>query len=122
MGKQTQFHPVSLNVLRGAAEFSGFKLGKLRQIIMHADTGSAWYNTDLLKVPEDLRNSALHLIRERLNACYSSDVNVTGIWQTRSGQIKVELHAQVSQKGESPLTKARSYESLSEDEKRTIPF
>lgn len=91
MGKQTKFHPVSLNVLRGAAEYGGFKLGKVRQLTYEEWSNSASYKCDLVQFPPDcdLNPDKLH---KTLNGLYAADVEVQLVWKTRSGNWHCILH------------------------------
>lgn len=91
MGKQTRFHPVSLNIIRGAAEFAGFKLGKLRQNAPADDSNPAKYTVQLLDFPYDCQKQELLTIKDKLNGAFSLDVVVDDVWVTRSGKIYAGL-------------------------------
>jgi len=91
MGKTLRYHPVSLNVIRGAVEYVGFRVGKLRQTQANVEDKSAAYVTEVEELPEDLRAGSIWDIAARLNACFASDVIVSAIWITRSQKIMVEL-------------------------------
>jgi hypothetical protein len=86
MGKQTLFHPVSLNIIRGAAEYGNFKLGKLRQKQMDKDGNVAFYQTSVLSLPDDCKANP-NEIRGRLNDLYSRDVLFTHVWIGINGKI-----------------------------------
>lgn len=85
MGKQTKFHPVSLNVLRGAAEYGGFMFGKIRQLSYEEVNNSAVYKCDITKIPNNCDLTPL-LIKARLDAMFAADVEVLEVWVTRSGR------------------------------------
>lgn len=86
MGKQTLFHPVSLAIIRGAAEYGGFKLGKLRQQSYDLDANVAYYQTTVLSLPEDCKANPIE-IRGRLNDLYSRDVLFTIVRINSDGRV-----------------------------------
>lgn len=76
MGKQTRIHPVSLNVIRGAAEFGGFKLGKLRQTSFDEQSNVGYYKTEVLVIPSDCHHTPNEILG-RLNDMFARDVLFT---------------------------------------------
>jgi len=95
MGKQTRFHPVSLNVIRGAAEFAGFKLGKLRQVESSVKYNSAHYKAQVIGTPQDCQKKELLEIQNKLNSAFSDDVWVSNVWVTPKGAIYAEIRTGV---------------------------
>lgn len=91
MGKQTRFHPVSLNIIRGAAEYSGFKLGKLRQYDNSEVLGYARYTVQILECPQDCQKVELLTIKQKLSSAFSWDVSVRDVWVTRGQKIYADL-------------------------------
>ena len=76
MGKTTLYHPVSLLVIRGAAAFGGYRLGKLRQLAVDTQHGYAIYTTPLLHVPLDIVDLSLEQIANHFQSLFASDVEV----------------------------------------------
>jgi hypothetical protein len=93
MGKQTRYHPVSLAVIHGAAEFAGFKLGKLRQVDVDEAEGMAQYIAPILQIPKLHEQSNPKLIQHALDSAFSSDVGVLVVWITRRGNWMCQLEA-----------------------------
>jgi len=104
MGRQTRFHPVSLNILRGAAEYAGFKLGRIKQISPPGVSDHAKYIVPLLELPFDCQKQELLVIAARLNSAYAADVLVTNVWATYGGKIYAVLETCVrgGEEGENP--------------------
>lgn len=96
MGKKTLYHPVSLNVIRGAAEYCGFQLGKLKQLSVDREVGVAVYQTELLCVPADAADSSNDKLRERLNGCFVADVDVENVWNTKTGRTLCQLRSRIA--------------------------
>lgn len=90
MGKQTRNHPVSLNVIRGAAEFGGFKLGKLRQLSYDEQFNVGYYKTDVLAIPDNCHRTPNEILG-RLNDMYSQDVLFTLCSLTSGGSVLVRF-------------------------------
>jgi hypothetical protein len=97
MGKHTLYHPVSLNVIRGAAEYHGFKFGKISQLASNYDTATARYRTYLYSFHGTLRDRGLDDIRKDLQSAFMPEVTITGIWQRKTGVIAVEFTCQLDQ-------------------------
>ncbi len=90
MGKTTKIHPVGLNVLKGAAEFGGFKLGRIRQESCDEAANVAYYRTEILVAPANCGRDPNEL-RGRLNDLYSRDVLWTAVSIHSSGVITARL-------------------------------
>lgn len=119
MGKQTLYHPVSLAIIRGAAEYGGFKLGKMRQTWFDKDRGEASYTTTLESIPQDCQDAPLHAIRKALSGLFASDVDVISVHQSRTGRIFAQVFCHTHVK---PNQDERRYEDLSDEEKAELPF
>src|SRR5215510_4350411 len=91
MGKTTLIHPVGLHVLRGAAQYGGFVLGRLKQTDLYNDNQNAIYDTPVKSVPADLKSAGLQEIKRRFQELFASDVVVTRIWRTKGGVTMVEI-------------------------------
>jgi len=89
MGKQTRFHPVSLNVIRGAAEYCGFRLGRIQQLSFDPKTETARYRVALLDMPGELRGISLGEMQISIEGCFSVDVDITRVWFDRAGKYIV---------------------------------
>lgn len=98
MGKKTLYHPVSLNVLRGAAEYGGFVFGKFRQIGVDQLRGKATYEVQIVGIPQDESVMDLPHLWKVLKRCFSTDVTVDHVWLTKQGAIKAQLHCVASER------------------------
>jgi len=94
MGKYTLFHPVSLNILRGAAEWHGFKLTRINQTILKADRSGARYRVEL-EVPTILLKDSVSSIKDCLQSCFMSDVSVLGLWHTKTGKYVADIETRI---------------------------
>jgi len=79
MGKKTVYHPVSVNVLRGALEFCGIAPGRLMQISNDFEHAEAYYRFEILKLPKNLWGHPAAELAEAINGCFAADVQVEGI-------------------------------------------
>lgn len=123
MGKKTLYHPVSLNVLRGAAEYGGFALGKFRQTKFDETTNVATYDAVITKIPTRLEQSNFKILAAHMNGLYASDVEVLQVWITRRGKLMCELqtHADLplvpeTTAGWNPLSEATRLAELPQEE------
>jgi len=91
MGKIAHYHPVSLHVVRGAAEYCGFKFGVLKWLKSTPTGSSATYRFTLEKTPPALSNAPIGLIRSRLVECFNADIRIGTLRQTTKGAITGEL-------------------------------
>lgn len=121
MGKTTLYHPVSLNVLRGALEYGGFTVGKFRQHNADREGMYASYEVEIKSWPANLDQISPELLKTHLNNCFASDVDFQSVWITRTGKRMAHLLAHIE-----PVParhpEAIRYEDLSPDERTKLPF
>jgi len=95
MGKTTLYHPVSLHVIRGAAEFCGFQFGKLKQLWSDQEALTARYEATIQRIPPHVDQKYTMFIQEALQNCFMDDIRVHWVHLTKSGvlacQIQVDL-------------------------------
>lgn len=91
MGKTTLYHPVSLHVVRGAAEYCGWKFKTLKQTGQWPEIGRAHYQAVIEKIPKESTNKSLAEMKKALNACFAADITVTLLWKTKNGTWKCNL-------------------------------
>jgi hypothetical protein len=98
MGKTTRVHPVSLHVLRGAAEYCGFHFGRLRQTKLNLEGTRAWYTAIIVEFPAgmDPDRAPVSTMLGALRSCYASDVWVTALWRSRSGVWSADLDVELN--------------------------
>ncbi len=121
MGKTTLYHPVSLNVLRGALEYGGFTVSKFRQRNADREGMFASYEVEIKSWPSYLDQVSPELLKARLNDCFSSDMECKAVWVTRTGKRMALLLTHV-EPAPAQHTKAVRYEDLSLEERSKIPF
>lgn len=85
MGKTTRFHPVSLHVIRGAAEYCGFKFGKIRQTSFESEAKFAEYEAEITRMPSFLSETGWGVVRRQLQHCFAVDITVENVWRSKSG-------------------------------------
>ena len=79
MGKKTLYHPVSVNVLRGALEFCGIVPGRLVQLSSNFERAEACYRFEIVKLPKNLWGHNAAQLTEAVNGCFAADVQVESI-------------------------------------------
>ena len=104
MGKATLYHPVSLHVIRGSAEYCGFRFGKLRQTDTKPEEKRAWYVAEVVDFPGGLNpaKASVQTLKGALRKCFNDDIAVTGLWVTRQGRYWAQLDVQLNRVPESP--------------------
>jgi len=95
MGKKTLYHPVSLHVIRGAAEYCGFRFGKLTQTASDPTGYSARYIADLVDMPADCKDRALPYILARLNECFAADIHATELRAGTCHKIRATIKTRI---------------------------
>jgi hypothetical protein len=95
MGKVTRFHPISLHVIRGAAEYGGFRFGLIHQLNSLPDLLCARYEAVIMQVPEGYQDLALDLLQSALQDCFMDDICVHWVHRTKSGQLRCNLQVQI---------------------------
>jgi len=87
MGKKTLYHPVSLHVLRGAAEYCGWQFGRLQQTKSDPTGLSATYKADIVKFPKHVQGMALSVMRYELQNCFNHDIRVAVMTGDSNGKL-----------------------------------
>jgi hypothetical protein len=95
MGKVTLFHPISLHVIRGAAEYGGFRFGRIHQLDSWRQLLAARYETVIERVPEGYQDLALDLLQSALQDCFMDDIRVHWLHRTKRGQLKCHLQVEI---------------------------
>lgn len=94
MGKTTKFHPVSLHVIRGAAEYCGFRFEKVHQLHSFPEKQSARYNVTIVDFPKGWDQMSLDLMQSVLQDCFLDDIRVH--WLRRNRLEQWMCHLQVN--------------------------
>jgi len=79
MGKTSGYHPVSLHVIRGAAEFCGWKLGKIKRLTETPMLQSAEYRIEIEHQPRGAEGWPPKFYQRQLQHCFSDDIVVTQV-------------------------------------------
>lgn len=95
MGKTTLYHPVSLHVLRGAAQYCGWNISRITQLDADRGSGSASYLCRINRVPSGLADYGPAVILKQFQHCYAQDVKVLFISMTSSGQVLATIAVQL---------------------------
>jgi len=91
MGKTTKYHPIPMSVIRGSAEYCGFKFGRIKQTQVNAEIGRAWYIVDVDVIPNKYRDLAINLLSQALQDCFVPQIEVGWARKSKSGQLRVDL-------------------------------
>lgn len=104
MGKHSLYHPLSLNVLRGAAEYSGWKIGRITQVSADQSRSTARYCLTIERMPRGASEWPIGTIRKQFQHCFMDDITVSAVWISPHGQwysdIVVTLDGQLGQNGD----------------------
>lgn len=76
MGKKTLYHPVSVNVLRGALEYCGIVPGRLRQLDSDQVAATARYELRIEKLAPGMVGMTTKQCAHAIQGCFASDVEV----------------------------------------------
>jgi len=96
MGKKTRIHPVSLHVIRGAAEYCGFKFEKVHQLHSFPENNSARYNVTIVGWPGKWNKQPLDIMQSMLQECFMDDIRVHWLRLSRSDQWMCHLQINAS--------------------------
>jgi len=100
MGKTTLYHPVSLHVIRGAAEYCGFQFGKLKQLWSDPEKMTARYEATIQRVPAAWVNESPMIIQNELQNCFMDDIRVHWVHYTKSGILACYISTSVMERDE----------------------
>jgi len=100
MGKTTLYHPVSLHVIRGAAEYCGFQFGKLKQLWSDPKKMTARYEATIQQVPALFADQSTMVIQNELQNCFMDDIRVHWVHHTRSGVLACHIQTCVMERDE----------------------
>jgi len=95
MGAVTLYHPVSLHVIRGAAEYCGFQFGKLKQMWSDPQDRTARYEATIQRVPPAWANGSTMVIQDELQKCFMDDIKVHWVHYTKSGVLACQIEVDI---------------------------
>lgn len=95
MGATTLYHPISLNVIRGAADYCGWKLGKIQQRTSDFKRCEATYQVYIQKMPKGMEDTPVSVITRQFQHCFMNDIQVTHLYKTARGNWFARLHVKV---------------------------
>ncbi len=84
MGKTTLYHPVPLSVIRGAAEYCGFKFQKIHQLNSFPTDRKARYNITVIGFPKGWDEQSPYNMQMALQECFMDDMRVHWLRKTRN--------------------------------------
>jgi len=91
MGKKTLYHPVSLHVIRGAAEYCGFRFEKVHLLNSFPENQSARYNVKIVEFPAGWDRQPLDLMQNQLQACFMDGIRVHWLRKNKADQWMFHL-------------------------------
>lgn len=110
MGKTTLYHPIPLSVIRGAAEFCGFKFDKIHQLNGYPELRTARYNVTVVGFPKGWDKEPLDIMQSMLQECFMDDMRVH--WLRRNREDKWMFHLRV----ELPMKPEGKHKSKGKDQ------
>jgi len=97
MGKTTGYHPVSLHVIRGAAEYCGWKFGTITRLKSDVKIQTAEYRIAIVRGPDGCDHWPPKTFRRRLQLCFADEIEVTQVelstYRLAHAYLKVRLNA-----------------------------
>ena len=96
MGTTTRFHPLGLSVIRGAAQYGGFLLGRIHQTSLGFGGTSAHYTVQLRGCPAKVFQKGPAAIKAALQSCFMDDIEVQEINYSEKRGYSVKLRVDVS--------------------------
>jgi len=103
MGATSGYHPISLHVIRGAAEFCGWKFGKIQRFKSAVQEGYAEYKVYIVKSPRGSDDWPPKVFRRQLQHCFMDDIKVTQVELSTHRPPYAYLKVQV---GRTPMDEA----------------
>ncbi len=100
MGATKGYHPISLHVIRGAAEFCHFKFGKIKKIAEFPEQQKVVYVCNVDSAPRGADDWPPKVYRRQLQHCFMDDIRVTSVRLSTSGDTTVVLTVQL---GRTPM-------------------
>jgi len=100
MGKTTLYHPIPLTVIRGAAEYCGWKFGAIKQLEADRELTFARYRAKIESMPQRVVNLGVFGMFMALRDCFMDDIRPHWLRQTRSGVYYVEIMVDLRPKPE----------------------
>jgi len=112
MGATTLYHPVSLHVLRGAAEYCGWKLGKIKQTRSDFKHCEAVYEIELVSWPAQLATYGPQIMQKQLQHCFMDDIQVTNVWCSKAGIWRARIEVKVGEREQLELVAADAEQEI----------
>jgi hypothetical protein len=100
MGKTTLFHPISLHVIRGAAEYCGWKFKHIHQTDAEPDRGRARYVAEVEAMPKRVLGLSQSAWQDDLQNCFMDDIRVYWPRQTKAGKWLVDLQVDLGDRSD----------------------
>lgn len=91
------YHPVSLHVVRGAAEYCGFKFGRLKQLRNNPTGLYAIYHAQVTVLPKHCQGKSLEYIHFALSECFNADIKVETVKQSTKSGITAIIRTSILQ-------------------------
>jgi hypothetical protein len=91
MGKITLYHPISLTVIRGAALYCNWKIGRIKQTWSDQETTYAEYIMEIVGMPAGMDEHTNKVIAHQFQHCFLDDITVKRVWQTGNGSWQARV-------------------------------
>jgi len=96
MGATKGYHPVPLLVIRGAAEYCGFKFGRIKKIAEFPEQQKVVYVCTIEKAPSGSDDWPPKVYRRAMQHCFMDDIRVTTVRLSTSGDTTIVLTVQLN--------------------------
>lgn len=95
MGKKVHYHPISLHVIRGAAEYCGWKFRKITWMYGREENKRAAYTCEIEHLPRGSADWPVKTIKSQLQHCFMDDITVDSVWCRPDGKWLCHLVVQL---------------------------
>ncbi len=96
MGKTAHNHPISLHVLRGAAEYCGWKFKKITWQYGNQSKSQACYIAEIETMPKSADTWPLKTMKAQLQHCFMDDITVVSMWSRPDGRWLCKLYVDLT--------------------------
>ena len=114
MGATTLYHPISLHVIRGAAEYCGWRFGRIKQIGVDKALGKARYECQIQEMPRNAINWPVKTLKNQLQHCFMDDIVVERVTAHSNGSAYAVLNVSLHEE-DADIFSTRNMLAISED-------
>lgn len=104
MPATSQYHPISLYVIRGSLIHCGFTPGRIAQLGANQTNGTARYRIAITKVPRQEKDASPKRMKSLINDCFMDDILCYEVWHRSDGSITAYIQVDLKKGDPNRLT------------------